>query len=144
MQALDIFGEPIEIACKICSECLESKPAYEFANDTTYSRSKCKKCRKKAKDQLDILKKFHPKPDIRTYCCPCCNDSIDDMKKKGYVEWRQDFVLHHCHKTGRFIAWVCHLCNTGISNLKDDPNVMKNAVALYENEEVRYDSRWID
>jgi uncharacterized protein CbrC (UPF0167 family) len=132
MQVVDVFGESIEIACRTCSECRESKPLNEFAMDTTYVRSKCKECRKKADAQLKILKKLHPKPDIKTYRCPACHDSVDDMREKGYVKWRQDFVLHHCHKTGKFIAWVCHICNTGMSNFRDNPNIMRNAAELFE------------
>jgi uncharacterized protein CbrC (UPF0167 family) len=133
MQVVDVFGESIEIACRTCSECRESKPLNEFAMDTTYVRSKCKECRKKADAQLKILKKLHPKPDIKTYRCPACHDSVDDMREKGYVKWRQDFVLHHCHKTGKFRGWLCHACNRALGNFQDDLNIVKKAVDYLKN-----------
>lgn len=44
----------------------------------------------------------------------------------------QRFGVDHCHKTGKVRALLCNECNRGIGLLKDDPEILKSAVAYLE------------
>lgn len=40
--------------------------------------------------------------------------------------------LDHSHQTGKFRAWLCHNCNTGLGHFRDDPDLLKKAAALVD------------
>lgn len=37
--------------------------------------------------------------------------------------------IDHCHKSGRVRGILCGMCNKGIGNLRDDPEILRNAIA---------------
>ena len=39
------------------------------------------------------------------------------------------FHVDHCHDTGDIRGLLCSTCNTGIGGLKDDPNLLRAAIA---------------
>ena len=49
-------------------------------------------------------------------CCKICKDSIEE------------YHIDHCHKTGRVRGLLCRFCNTGIGMLKDDVNILQQAI----------------
>lgn len=36
--------------------------------------------------------------------------------------------VDHCHKTGKVRALLCHGCNAGIGQLREDPQILENAI----------------
>lgn len=36
--------------------------------------------------------------------------------------------IDHCHETGKVRGLLCHNCNVGIGNLRDDPDIMRAAI----------------
>ena len=121
---ITLWGEDYSVESRVCSECRIEKPLSEFAMDTTYVRSKCKKCKREHSKNANLLKKQHPKPP-KDYICPICGDTEETMKSKGYV--RISWCLDHDHETNKFRGYICHLCNTAISNFKEDREIVKNA-----------------
>lgn len=59
-----------------------------------------------------------PTPEL----CECC-DRLPGQK---------GMHLDHCHKTGKFRGWLCHLCNTGIGKLSDDREGLLRALAYLD------------
>jgi hypothetical protein len=109
------------VETRTCSECREVKALTEFAMDTTYVRSKCKSCKQRHTKQLSFLKRQHSSPPD-DYSCPVCGDTVQSQAERGYV--RTSWCLDHDHESGEFRGWLCHLCNTGVSNLKEDPDIV--------------------
>jgi hypothetical protein len=38
------------------------------------------------------------------------------------------FHVDHCHETGRVRGLLCHHCNVGIGSLREDPEILMNAI----------------
>lgn len=56
-------------------------------------------------------------------CCAICNISVK------YSEIQTD----HDHKTGKIRGLLCRCCNTGIGFLKDNIEIMQNAIKYLKN-----------
>ena len=41
----------------------------------------------------------------------------------------KDLHLDHDHQTGLFRGWLCHKCNCGLGNFRDDVTTMQKAIA---------------
>jgi hypothetical protein len=54
--------------------------------------------------------------------CESCN-----QKPTG----KRNLSLDHCHKTGRFLGWVCHGCNTG-GGITDSIELLKLKIVYLE------------
>lgn len=122
-----LYGED-HIESRVCSDCGVEKPLCEFSMDTTYVRSKCKECKRKHTRETNLLRKSYPKPP-KDHACPICGDTEEDQIKKGYV--RTSWCLDHDHNTGKFRGYLCHLCNTGLSNFKDNPDILEKALEYF-------------
>lgn len=52
-------------------------------------------------------------------CAICC--------KKN--ETKRDWHVDHCHTTGKVRGILCHYCNLGLGNFKDNKEYLENAIA---------------
>ena len=112
---------------KKCTECLTVLPKSFFGKDSgaNYLRGKCKPCEKKNSNVTKKLKKIHQPPTDKNYKCPICERTEEEIIKRGH---KARWCLDHDHKTEKFRAYICNSCNMGISNLREDIKVLKNAV----------------
>ena len=62
--------------------------------------------------------------DKQRGCCAVCDDSLYYPGIARYVTCHID----HCHSTGKFRGLLCKQCNWGIGNLKDNIEILKNAI----------------
>src|SRR5579859_4453639 len=64
-------------------------------------------------------KEFQSKPEFIAGICQIC------LQKplKG------DLVLDHCHNLLQYRGVLCRTCNTGLGFFKDDPNLLRSAIA---------------
>lgn len=64
---------------------------------------------------------------------PPNSHQICGICKKTVQENGKYLALDHCHKTGKIRGYLCHDCNLGIGNFKDDPNLLESAVTYLKN-----------
>ena len=57
-----------------------------------------------------------PEPDI----CEICGKHSKTKYKSLHLD--------HDHANGKFRGWLCHSCNIGIGNFKDDPQLLLKAI----------------
>ena len=57
-------------------------------------------------------------------CCAICSDKESNLKG----------ILHvgHNHKTKKVRGLLCNECNHGIGNFKDEPQILRKAIAYLE------------
>ena len=82
--------------------------------------------RNKATRIRNQLRKENPMPS-RKEPCPSCGFTLEYLGRLGqtvFKTWR----LHHCHKTGKFLGYVCHRCNEGFGAFDDNPEQMQRAL----------------
>ena len=58
-------------------------------------------------------------------CCKICNISEADANGKR-------LHVDHNHVTGQVRGLLCTRCNTAIGKFKDDPKIIRNAIAYIE------------
>lgn len=83
-------------------------------HEVFYSLNKISKNARKTK--LKTLKR-------QNYECSICRVKLDGGRK---THW------DHCHKTGKFRAWLCQSCNNGLGLFKDNPKFLRQAAAYIE------------
>ena len=74
--------------------------------------------------------------------------SVDEYNKlyeqqKGFcdicgvhqTELKRRLAVDHCHKTGKFRAWLCNKCNTGFAQLGDSAESLERAAKFLKERE---------
>ncbi len=124
---LDLF-EGAQEQTKVCGICQQDLPLtmYSTASGGNYLRTECKPCTKKLSLARDKAKKSAP-PIPKDYVCPICQRSEADVKDKGGKK-SGSWCCDHDHDTDEFRGWLCHDCNRGIGNFKDDVSRMQRAI----------------
>jgi len=74
--------------------------------------------------------------------CKICKGEGFDTRRKGYKEQPPkkgqasvSLCVDHDHTTGKFRGLLCHRCNTGIGNFKENIQSLKNAIEYLESVE---------
>lgn len=134
---------------KICYLCKEKKEDLEFYKDSHKKdglKSSCKTCSiilsesyKKRKGR-EYAKNNRLK---QTYGITLEDYNIMFISQAGKCkicsrhqsETKRGFAVDHCHITGKVRALLCHRCNTGLGNFKDNPILFYKAIE-YLNEYV--------
>lgn len=115
---------PIINGKKLCIYCGETKSIEEFKKFVRYYASRCKHC-----TRLQGIFSAHGIPIEESNalfkksngCCQICN-----IKTKLYVD--------HNHITGKVRGLLCQQCNSALGFLKEDINIMQNAINYINNQ----------
>jgi len=133
---------------KVCKTCGEQKPIEDFPERYGYAGSRrphCKPCyREYMRLSYHKNKYKHPynyEKDKNTKLLRSFGISLDDYNSMlveqnggcaicGTTDTgkRNAFAVDHCHTTGEVRGLLCQNCNTAIGSLKDDENIMMNAI----------------
>jgi hypothetical protein len=134
---------------KTCSKCSIEKPLTDFhkrSNRPCGVRSICKECYKKYPVKLKrrdgymreydlnksygiTVEKYNELYKIQGGKCAICNEDAS-VKLKGR---KKNLCVDHCHDTGVIRGLLCDPCNRAIGLLKDDFNVIQNAIDYLKN-----------
>lgn len=97
--------------------------SYTSSAGTCFRKWHCKECRRRAKRQLDSLKKKHrhiTNEYVGKNCCICLNT----MTSKG----GRRATLDHDHRRGIRRGVICSSCNCSIGGLGDNVETMQRAL----------------
>ena len=59
--------------------------------------------------------------------CKICGKTVHKAPENS-KDKKNQAVIDHDHKTGELRGLLCHQCNVGIGNFKDDVNILMNAI----------------
>ncbi len=64
--------------------------------------------------------------------CAICRTDSPRTRGNAHEHHGQIFAVDHCHVTGAVRGLLCITCNTGIGGLRDDPAIVRAALAYLE------------
>jgi len=67
----------------------------------------------------------------QNYKCAICNTETSSGKGSFHVD--------HCHTTGKIRGLLCHYCNVGLGNFKDNSEILKKAIKYLKKEGLHYE-----
>ena len=119
---------------KTCSQCNITKSILEFSPNSgaKHRRSKCRAC---DRILLNQRKKFKHLTPPKNHVCPICKRDETTCKGKGGQK-SGTWCLDHNHNTGEFRGWLCHDCNRGLGNFKDNTTMLESALEYLKNAEI--------
>ena len=86
-----------------------------------------------AKGRRDHLKRrynitpqeYETKLASQDYKCAVCGKDDSDNKRGGKLD---PLHIDHCHKTGKLRDLLCHQCNSGLGQFKDNIEILQKAM----------------
>jgi Recombination endonuclease VII len=147
---------------KICTECKEAKPATEFHKDKNKKfglQNQCKTCRSSyrriyyLKNKKRILegsirwqrsKSEKYKDGVSKRLYGVSKPYAEMLKEQGGVcgicgkepEPGRRFCVDHSHETNSIRGILCHACNLGLGNFKDNDKLLLAAIKYLKKSEV--------
>lgn len=126
------------VQSKSCKSCGVIKPASEFRAGKRYLASSCRECRKL---QAQVWRAADPKryreagrrqtkrkrDRLIAQLGPASLCQICGCAIQGEGRGRKGAHFDHNHQTGAARGWLCHLCNTGLGLLGDNPRILDRA-----------------
>lgn len=122
--------------CVTCNKILPIEQFAKYNKLKTGYRTICIECKKK-RDRKSVLRfkynltfeQFDNMLVKQEYKCKICNYLLDFSFKNKKVH------IDHCHTTGKVRGILCGPCNAGLGMLKENINILKNAITYLENAE---------
>lgn len=109
--------------CRVCGK-LKPLTEFYFRKDTGTYRSECKDCLKERERYRhtgwtqEHYQKMFKEQDGR---CAICHQPLISERYEA-------FACDHNHETGQRLGLLCTNCNTALGLLKEDVEVLKNAI----------------
>ncbi len=128
-----------------CKKCLTQRPLAFFEIDKKTGRPArrvCKECRNAREREYRVGDRQRKKrlwgvykitlDDYNNMLIAQNNVCAICFNKNTSGPWKGLLAVDHCHKTGKVRGLLCDSCNRGIGQLKDDIELVKNAVGYLE------------
>jgi hypothetical protein len=130
---------------KSCTRCKENKPR-DIINFPPHNKCKdgldswCRKCRATYRSEIcrgkfrgqltdDEVRKLKQQEK----CDVCGGNELAGSRNNVHVGKIYALVMDHNHSTGKFRGMLCHHCNRGLGNFKDDIQNLENAILYLKN-----------
>lgn len=127
------FNKEKTVGCGLssyCKGCLKLKPKQKRIYK--YNPNGAKKARK-----YDLRKIYNLSYEDYEYMlekqsnlCAICGRPEVVKSKKGNVK---ELSIDHHHESGRVRGLLCHACNIGLGQFKDDPQLLESAIKYLKN-----------
>ncbi|QPX48172.1 endonuclease VII [Synechococcus phage S-SRM01] len=125
---------------KICTKCKEEKPR-DNISFPPHNKCKdgldswCRKCRANYRSEIcrgkfrgqltdDEVRKLKKQEK----CDICGGNEIAGSRNNIHVGKLYALVMDHNHNSGKFRGMLCHHCNRGLGNFKDNINTLHAAI----------------
>ena len=115
-------SQPTKV-CKVCGGTFTYDKLHYKCGKHRAPRSMCKVCSRKLDKDAQELRRLNPPPEPSP--CPGCGVWLE----------KKDMKLHHNHKTGKFICYVCDKCNLSMGNANDDAKTLYNLYKIMKESE---------
>lgn len=121
-----------DLGNKQCIECLEIKKEKDYPinnSEPDKLNRRCHICRKNGwllKKYNITLKDYNSLLKEQNFKCACCFKTSNEITNSRCNDGL--FFVDHCHTTGNVRGLLCASCNSGIGFLKDDINILNNAI----------------
>ena len=109
--------EPTKV-CKHCGGTFTYDQLVKRDGAHRAPRAECRSCANRYGKLSRLLKKENPKPEPHN--CIGCGKWLE----------KKDMVLHHCHETDMFIAYICDRCNLAMGHADDSAATLYNLYKL--------------
>ena len=110
--------------CKTCIAAKRRERASQPQDPRTTRKYKLKEAYGITQDDYDAMY------DRQGGCCAICGDSKEPWEPGAGISGRLRFlVVDHDHGTARVRALLCWNCNSGLGQFREDPAIMRAAVA---------------
>jgi len=137
---------PFHPECKICARARTkklSKEKYKCPEEKAKKQAYRKENSKRITAQAKAWKEDNPDKAFDSYLRRTYDITLVDyttleteQKFKCKICRTSDFsegrgsrmVVDHCHKTSEVRGLLCHSCNVGLGNFRDDPRLLKKAI----------------
>ena len=121
---------------KICNYCREMKDYSEFSPDGRHSTGRQSTCKPCAASKAAQFRKDRPHY-LQAQKFGVTEKEIQELKEKagGKCEICEQIgakYIDHNHETGELRGLLCNGCNAGLGHLKDNPDILRNAVLYLE------------
>lgn len=130
----EFYRQGLDHYCKVCRSASNSK----WEADNKDKAAACRRAWRKKNphrvrashiqrlygltlEQYDAIRKQQ-----KDRCAVCKTKRPGDTERHGW------FWVDHCHRTGRVRGLLCPRCNTGLGAFRDDPAMLKAALAYLE------------
>lgn len=145
-----VEGRDLKSNQKKCSQCKKLKPLSDYYKDSRKSDgldTRCKDCvkksqsrsrRNKTKEEKKLLNRkkhvatygltiesYQKLEDAQNNKCKICGAEGGDCRMSR-------LRIDHCHETGEVRGLICHKCNVGLGQFRDDLDLLKEAVKYLE------------
>lgn len=122
---------------KTCTMCAETKDKEEFPTSKKLKDGKaqyCKVCKRERyrrskkntalKSMYGItLEEYDTMRVVQDHRCLICNDHELEVAAK-----HKTLYVDHCHTTGKVRGLLCHNCNIGLGNFRDNEERLLSAI----------------
>lgn len=126
--------------CRYCARCTQWKTKNSFYAKGSY----CKSCQRdyakshyydnratqRAKRYGISEEEYQALFNQQEGRCFICNQQ--ETRRRGSTVF--ELSVDHCHETGRVRGLLCHNCNVGLGQFKDDPRLLEEAITYLQKE----------
>ena len=97
---------------------------YEKTKPKEWRKAIGRKCNLKLRYNI-TPQEYETKLASQDYKCAICNKDANDNIRRGKVE---PLYIDHCHTTKKLRDLLCHQCNSGLGQFKDNTEILQKAI----------------